>query len=65
MRHGHRRHGLEPLGHLRRRGPRHRGAPVVSDQVHLLRTAGVDQCAEIADEFGDSVVAATGRPGAR
>ncbi len=62
---GHRRHGLEPFGHLRGRGPRHRGTPVVSDQMHLLRTAGVDQRADIADQFGDAVVAATGRAGAR
>ena len=65
MRHGYRRHGCQPLGHFRRGGPRDRGAPVVSDQVHLPRTAGVDQCAEVADEFGYAVVAATGWPRTR
>ena len=65
MRHGYRRYGCQPLGHFGRGGPRDRGAPVVSDQVHLLRTAGIDQCAEIADEFGHAVVATTGWAGTR
>jgi len=65
VRHGDRRDGDEPFGHLGRGGPGHCGAPVVPDQVHPLCAAGVDQRAEIADEFGDPVVAAAWGAGTR
>ncbi|APE11657.1 hypothetical protein BO226_22725 [Rhodococcus sp. 2G] len=64
MRNGHRRHGADEIGTMRREHPRDGSSPVVADNVRATTGYRLDERRDVADEQVEAVVTAAGWWGA-